>query len=903
MKLVSSVLIATCLWPVFGEEKLDHPVGLVTAAKDARLLRAHANLPLTAQPGDILFAGDSLQSTQGAWVEFLFCPAASSQKLTGPGEIELGAQELRVKRGAVSDVITASVCDLPLVERSSVAEERHYGASLDVTSTPAADSPATLEVALAQVPAVARQLANLDQTIRSRPDDLAAHVARAAVLERAGLHRQAAQEYAAILNQWPDAVWAGSRAFVNQEQGRGLLVPPPAAGLPGGRTYALIVGISSYQDPAVPQLHFAHADAELFEKHLRSPRGGALTDSQITVLTNEKATLAAVRSAIVSLPKLKAGKNDTVVLFIAAHGTSMGRDGYILTTDSILQNLENTALPMSLVQDVFQKSLNAVGRVVLYVDACHAGKIGTIREVNRITDIVMNIAEENDMFGILASRKNQQAYEGPEWGGHGVFSRYLVEALNGAARNSNGTIDAVSVAEYVQRQVEQATQRKQQPREIGNADNTVILADWNRGGLDLDKLVGPTLTASTNLPAGRAPSNTQSPDDQEADASAEALKGFDAALAAGRVLPDSSGSAFSYLPALRRGLSSREYISETNRLRVKLEDLGQQILLTYLRGEESPQTPAEFRRGVSIYEAARQLTQESLLLRARSDFFQGRVALFDKQYGVAIPLLERAVRADSAAAYPYNALGIAYLSQANYEYAAGGFRDAIQRAPYWAYPRYNLALTLADEGDYAGAEREYREAIRLAPGYAYVHYGLALLLHKLGRRSEAAREYQLAIDANPNRAEPYLGRGALEMFFGKKTKAEQDYRTAIKLDPALPAAAHDLGLLYAREGKTDLALQTWVENATRNPGFVPSRMSLAKAYRDRGRYDLAIEQYQAVLVRSAGYAAAVLALHETLGDQARQAHQPLQARREYTEALKTAVSDEDRKRLARKARE
>jgi hypothetical protein len=43
-------------------------------------------------------------------------------------------------------------------------------------------------------------------------------------------------------------------------------------------TSAVVVGISDYQDPAIPNLGFADKDAEAFADFLRSPAGGSLND-------------------------------------------------------------------------------------------------------------------------------------------------------------------------------------------------------------------------------------------------------------------------------------------------------------------------------------------------------------------------------------------------------------------------------------------------------------------------------------------------------------------------------------------------------------------------------------------------------------------------------------------------
>ncbi|TNE56945.1 MAG: hypothetical protein EP344_11660, partial [Bacteroidetes bacterium] len=48
-------------------------------------------------------------------------------------------------------------------------------------------------------------------------------------------------------------------------------------------TYAVVVGISNYQDPQIPDLKYAHLDAEAFGAFLRSTAGGALDDDHLRV--------------------------------------------------------------------------------------------------------------------------------------------------------------------------------------------------------------------------------------------------------------------------------------------------------------------------------------------------------------------------------------------------------------------------------------------------------------------------------------------------------------------------------------------------------------------------------------------------------------------------------------------
>src|SRR6202011_1473777 len=108
----------------------------------------------------------------------------------------------------------------------------------------------------------------------------------------------------------------------------------------------------------------------------------------------------------------------------------------------------------------------------------------------------------------------------------------------------------------------------------------------------------------------------------------------------------------------------------------------------------------DFQEGLNAYTLALQLAPDSVYLESRQKFFEGRLAIADGKWKDARNSLETAIRLDPASPSAYNALGISYLEQAQYQEAIAAFVDAIRRAPYWPYPRHNLALTYWQDGQY-----------------------------------------------------------------------------------------------------------------------------------------------------------------------------------------------------------
>jgi tetratricopeptide (TPR) repeat protein len=835
-------------WPLFllwlvPRALADEPVGLVLSAGGSKLLRVNTETPLAARPGDLLFAGDGLR-TESAAASFLFCPAKTIDTLTPSGEVRFDAKQPRVKIGKISEQ-PARACTLPTSLHLSAASQQHYG----VTMTRGLNRPETPPIARAKL--AADVLAELPPADSMDPADL---VLAATVFEKHQLIANALAAYYQLREQWPDAVWVKSKIFDLEQTLAAQAAAATAAG-PGGQTYALLVGISKYKHPEL-SLQFADADASVFGRLLESPRGGGLASDNIMLLTDDKATTAAVRNGFQDFLKRRAGKNDTVVILVAGHGTVDGRNAFILTYDADPQDLNSTALPMAELRSLFEDQLKKVGRVLLFADVCKAGVIGSIQSTAVNADVQHLGDVEGDLFGLLASRPKEVSVEGPQFGGgHGVFSYYVIKGLEGAADvNQDGVVDANELIQYVSTQVPTATGNKQHPREFGTYDNSMKLSDIHKPGIDVahwpvifdSKRGEPLIMAS----ASGAAFDT-----------AEDLTSFNAAIHDGRLLPDQRNNAFDALKRIQAEVTASRYIEIGNQLRIALENRAQDVLVRYLGGDQNPQTRLEFEQGARFMEAARTLTRESLFLEGREDFFAGRALLFDKKFPDAANLIEQSVRIDPNAAYAYNALGIAYLEQGQFDKAIPAFRDAARRAQHWSYPLHNEALAHVESGEYQAAIRLYQQAMRLTPQYAYLPYNLGLVYQRLNRRKDAESSYRKAISIAPDSGEAYNALGTLKASTGKAAEAEKDYRDALQRNPNLLAARHNLAVLLAADkNRQGEAVELWRTNLRQSPEYLPSRLSLAETLADSGDRAGAIEQYRQVLAVKPGYIAARVAL-------------------------------------------
>jgi uncharacterized caspase-like protein len=261
----------------------------------------------------------------------------------------------------------------------------------------------------------------------------------------------------------------------------------PAETVPPGKTFALIVGISQYSKlPHDLWLQYPDTDASTFAKFLESPRGGSVPPSRLRVLTNEKATTGALRDAFRTFLQAP-GKNDTVYILIAGHGTVDAQGAYILTYDSDPNNLASSALSMAEVHSLVEKELTTAGHVVFLADVCRAATIAG-QKTTAIGAVVEKIGEApGEMLGLMAARPKELSKEGPEFGGgHGAFTWSVLQGLSGAAdTDHDGFVTAGELIDYVSTGVPKITDNTQHPRDFGNMENSTRLADLGKPGIKL----------------------------------------------------------------------------------------------------------------------------------------------------------------------------------------------------------------------------------------------------------------------------------------------------------------------------------------------------------------------------------------------------------------------------------
>lgn len=273
-----------------------------------------------------------------------------------------------------------------------------------------------------------------------------------------------------------------------------------------GEKYAVIIALSKFKDPNISPLQYTVKDAEAFYQFLISEKGGRFSKNKIRLLLDHEATKVNIEDVLENFLPRKAGKDDTVIIFFAGHGTpdidltdrsDDGVEKYLVPYDADLEKISATCIPMSEFDLIFSSIRSR--RVIFFLDSCFsgggAGKT-EVPDVLRRTFIsrpkrlrgftitpkfLTQLTEGSKGYGkvlITASQANEQALELDAFG-HGLFTYYLLEALNGKADDGDGFITLKEAYDYLEERVAMQSRKvggKQTPMMVGSITGKIVLS-------------------------------------------------------------------------------------------------------------------------------------------------------------------------------------------------------------------------------------------------------------------------------------------------------------------------------------------------------------------------------------------------------------------------------------------
>jgi len=248
--------------------------------------------------------------------------------------------------------------------------------------------------------------------------------------------------------------------------------------------WALLIGISDYENENIPNLSCAADDAKAVYSWLVSREALGLPADNIRLLTDKEATLTNIKSALRDLRRQGIVEEDMLFVYFSGHGApEVAADGssldakYLLPYEADPDNLYGTAIRMDSFGTMLDDS-DAKTQVVA-LDACYAGAVGrrTLARAD-VKDLAIRPKSMSELAAqrhriILSAVTGRQVAVAPRELNHSLFTYYFLQALRS---EQVGTLR--ECYEYLHDRVRRAAKKydaTQDPQWIGQPEADVIL--------------------------------------------------------------------------------------------------------------------------------------------------------------------------------------------------------------------------------------------------------------------------------------------------------------------------------------------------------------------------------------------------------------------------------------------
>ncbi len=572
-----------------------------------------------------------------------------------------------------------------------------------------------------------------------------------------------------------------------------------------GNVYAVVIGVSNYQDPDVPKLRFANRDAGIFADFLQSKAGGSVPKENIRLLIDSSATVSAVHMAIRWLTRT-CKKGDIVFFYFSGHGDlesiSMFNNAYLICYNTPIESYVGMSLSVTFLNEVANTlSAQTEAKVVLITDACHSGKMAGRENVNALVGKQLLNATENEIR-IASSQADQLSNENVDWGGgRGVFSYYLLNGLKGLADGSkDGIITLGEIRAYLQNYMGNDPVLKREGKtqtpvfkggdnfELARVDNDEAVLAKSQAILDS---VAHVLLSPAPMVTNDEISGMMADDYFLSVLKTQGLETFIDSL--GLDTYTAKQVPVILLKTLRDTLQNKAGVAKLNELLAEIEgspdavnrinemlvmafdDKVQEVINRYLKGDEAELERRRYynvaNNGYDIYprmlEVAMRLTDPSgfyyNMLRVKRHYFTGVTLRLKIPLSPAPAELieqafteqQKALAIEKTAPYIYNELGILYMLKKQYGKAEANFREAIRRNDTWSIPLSNLSGLYAITNQYVQGFVVNKKADSLQPDNHNTTINLGLLNERSGNLLYAEEDYRKAIDINDRHYLPF----------------------------------------------------------------------------------------------------------------------------------------------------
>jgi tetratricopeptide (TPR) repeat protein len=617
----------------------------------------------------------------------------------------------------------------------------------------------------------------------------------------------------------------------------------------GPQTFAMIMGISKYK--YVRPLEYADKDAEMFRDYLKSPAGGKVKDDNIYFLLNEQALSANFwTKGFQWLKAKKLQKGDRLFIYLAGHGDAIDEDQFFyLTYDCNPAGDKNNYIVGGTIQLFFLKKKiaaeTAKGVDVFFImDACRSNELPGGSEGQNFLNTAISEKRVGEVI-MLATGAGQESLEDASIGtGHGLFTYYLVDGLNGIADEEgqkNNQVTLSEIQKYVDKNVptiaQQRFKRKQEPYFCCNENSEKVVSIVDSAYLKRwmeTRKKGPGNSFNGN---GR----TRGMEFAKADTQLiQAYNLFNEAIKKSKLTGNESAEF--YYNLMERKFPGNTYtVDAQSTLAVEFINFAQSKINLYLDCKDAAAIQ-RIRTQMDEVEKTEETNQglDRMEKVAQQEFFE------------VGNMLEKAINIikEDDPDFAKSLAGRMYFFKARGYYGKDRRFMDINKAFQYAYTAYatdknaayilnTLASLHFDNNRTDSAILYAKRAIGMAPNWRYPYVTLAYAYKSMGRVDSALTYYRKAIRIDPSNADAYVDLGHYYYSLSRADSAIANYQRALTLEPTNVFASNNIGWLYYERKDYAQAIHYFKRSIAADPKFVSAYNGISKSFVAQNQYDSA----------------------------------------------------------------
>lgn len=576
-----------------------------------------------------------------------------------------------------------------------------------------------------------------------------------------------------------------------------------------GTIYGLVVGVSKYEDPNMPPLHYADSDAVYFDKFLRSGVLGTTDSANIKLLINEAATDNNIkRERQWILRRIKPG--DRVYIYLSGHGDAINSEAiYFLSynTPKVSDKSEYTVVSgvdMLQMQTVIKMFIEKQAKVFLITDFCRTSEL--VGQSNSSRFLFTNVMDFQvpGLTKMISCGADEFSFEDKKWGnGRGVFSFYLINGLLGLADNTNtpdGKISLYELKTYVEQNVMNDTKSlstgepRQTPEFRGDKQVLCRVNEEVKQQLKIHHGNNSEYLAMAMKSAV-----------QRDIADTSLYQNFIACMNAGKLIAPANHNARYYLNELLKITTDPMMRADlTDMFVAVIIDKGQTPINYYSLGwsDSIIYTSGYFTTAANYLDASLPYLSENKDLyqkvKASALFLRARATTIKKsedgwRYGIRLADSSLAIRKSP---YTLHTKAMLLSKIGRRDSAALLNRKVIEEAPHWVFGYVTMGRICRLSGLFDSAIFYHKKAIALNNSCYECYQELAYDFQRSGLKDSAIFYLKKLSETNHNRHAEYNNIAVTFYRMGLDDSAYYYFKKAQSIPPPSSAVHNNLGLIF-----------------------------------------------------------------------------------------------------------